>query len=70
MRKYRCEIGRVSGKYYKLICDTNGNQQAIDPEYANIWRWFLWIGGNSNDYYEGDFRLKREALEHVERAKK
>ena len=61
--KYHSEIGRINGKYYKLVYDRRGNQMASD--YPNEWRWFLWVGGNNNDYYEGDFKTKHEAIESV-----
>ena len=65
MRKYRSEIGWLNGKRYKLIHDKRGNQHHCDDEYKNHWRWFLWIGGNSNNYYRGDFRTKAEALSYI-----
>jgi hypothetical protein len=61
MNKYRCETGRNNGKYYKLIYDRRIRQQACDVKYCWQWRWFLWIGGN----YEGDFKRKRDALNHL-----
>ena len=66
MRKYRCEIGRINGKYYKLIYDKRKNQHHCDYKYENEWRWFLWIGGNASKYYVGDFKTKTEALKELE----
>ena len=51
----------IGGKRYKLRYDQYKNQQYIDHRYRNIWRWFLWVDG----HYQGNFRLKREALEYV-----
>jgi len=65
MKTYRCEVGRIDGKHYKLVYDRRGNQQYCDPEYKKEWRWFLWVGGNDADSYVGDFALKREALEAI-----
>ena len=59
--KYRCEIGRVNGLKYMLVHDKYKNQQAIDYKYENIWRWFLWIGGD----YQGDFSQKKQAIEYI-----
>ena len=55
------EIGRINGKPYKLRHDQRKNQHACDPEYRNEWRWFAWIDGD----YQGDFRLKSEAIKHI-----
>ncbi len=65
MRMYRSEIGRINGKYYKLVYDKLGNQQACDTKYHNNWRWFLWVDGNGSDYYEGNFRIKTEAINTI-----
>ena len=61
MKQIRHEIGMVDSKQYKLVYDRRGNQQACDYRYAKEWRWFLWVDG----YYQGDFRLKREALKYI-----
>ena len=60
-RRIRHEIGMVDGKNYKLVHDQFKNQQYIDHRYRNIWAWFLTVDGD----YQGNFRLKREALEHI-----
>jgi len=61
----RNEIGRRHGKYYKLIYDKRKNQQACDKRYANEKRWFLWIGGNTEDFYVGDFATKTKAYHFI-----
>lgn len=58
----RHEIGRIGGKQYKLVYDRRKNQQAVDHEYRNEWRWFLWVEG----YYHGDFKTKAEAYKDIE----
>jgi len=65
--KTRHEIGRQNGEYYKLIYDKRKNQLACDYKYKNEYRWFLWIGGNTDDYYVGDFRTKKEAYHYIEK---
>ena len=57
----RHEIGMINGQYYKLVYSRRKDQQACDRRYENEYRWFLWIGGNTNDYFVGDFRTKKEA---------
>jgi len=59
------EIGRINSLYYKLVRDKLGNQQACDSKYAHIRRWFLWVGGNTDDYYVGNYKSKAEALRMV-----
>jgi hypothetical protein len=62
MRKTRHEIGMINGIPYKLSFDQLENQQYCDDRYKKTWLWFLWIDG----YYQGNFRLKREAIEFAE----
>lgn len=55
------EIGRLNGKGYSLVFDQRKNQQAVDIEYKNQWRWFLTVNGD----YQGDFSTKTEALKSI-----
>lgn len=52
----------VNGKAYKLRYDQRKNVHYCDYRWAKAWRWFLWVDG----FYQGDFKLRRDAIEHIE----
>ena len=60
-------MGYANGKAYKLIHARRSDQVYCDARYSNEWRWFLWSGGITDDFYDGDFRTKAEALNFLER---
>lgn len=62
MDRPRHEIGMVNGRKYKLRYDQRQNVHHCDYRRLKSWRWFLWVDG----YYQGDFNLKRDAIEHIE----